>query len=313
MLLKHTQLFIHFTPKIGRHHLNSSFAPHPQGTQALLWTWRYYVICCNGRKSSWKTCMLLQREIIIHTIAFTTKEAFHFKLRAGCWFPKSYWLKMAQLRSGRAAMNRDSRSSFPPFSSCELYCCLVLMGREGRSCIWRFSWDLTDSAVTPRCAWVYSSERFHVRRAMRTTFSKNTLCTHAPAYTNCHHRHPSPSGFISWTWDHRPHKLVTDKQLLVRCSADVNSVHINMVNMLTSFLLTVYNIQLTEPVFALLPPHAPHVLTLTDNWVGGRNVIYLNIKLTLASNMTDTLSGLLSTDGLQKGFACLPSSPSVAP
>ncbi len=79
-------------------------------------------------KCLWKTCMFLQREIIIHTMGFTTKEAFHFKLQGRCWFPKSYWLKMAQLRSGRGAVNGDSGFSLPPLSSCELYCCLALKG-----------------------------------------------------------------------------------------------------------------------------------------------------------------------------------------
>lgn len=86
-----------------------------------------------GEKLLWKMCMFLQHEIIIHTMGFTTKEAFHFKLQGRCWFPKSYWLKMAQLRSGRGAMNRDSRFSLPPFSSCELYCCLALKGGRGPS------------------------------------------------------------------------------------------------------------------------------------------------------------------------------------
>lgn len=81
-----------------------------------------------GRKCLWKTCMFLQREIIIHTTGCTTKEAFHFKLQGRCWFPKSYWLKKAQLRSGRGAVNGDSAFSLPPLSSCEPDCCLALKG-----------------------------------------------------------------------------------------------------------------------------------------------------------------------------------------
>lgn len=105
----------------------------PKVIQALLWTWTYYVICCNGRKCLWKTCMFLQCRINIHSMGFTTKEGFHFKLQGRCRFPKSYWLKMAQLRSGRGAMNGDSGFSLPPLSSCELYCRLALKGGRGPS------------------------------------------------------------------------------------------------------------------------------------------------------------------------------------
>lgn len=98
--------------------------------------------------------MFLQLEIITHTVGFTTKEAFHFKLQGRRQFPKSYWLKMAQLRNERGAMNRDSGFLLPPLSSCELYCCLALKGGK-RACMWCFSWDLRHSAVTPICAWVY--------------------------------------------------------------------------------------------------------------------------------------------------------------
>lgn len=71
-------------------------------------TWTYYVICCDGRKCLWKTCAFLQCEIIRDTIIVTTKEAFHFQLQGRSWLPKSYWLRVAQLRRGRRAMNGDS-------------------------------------------------------------------------------------------------------------------------------------------------------------------------------------------------------------
>lgn len=137
---------------IGRHHLNSCFGCEcsfpPKAIQALLWTWTYYVICCNVRKCLWKTCMFLQCEIIIHAMGFTTKEAFHFKLQGRCWFPKSYWLKMAQLRSGRGAMNRDSGFSLPPLSSCELYCRLALKGGRGRPYIWCVFHGIWDTVLS---------------------------------------------------------------------------------------------------------------------------------------------------------------------
>lgn len=157
-----------------------------------------------GEKCLWKTCMFLQREIIIHTMGFATKEAFHFKLQGRCWFPKSYWLKMAQLRSARGAMNGDSGFSLPLLSSCELYCCLALKGgKRAVPAYGVFHGDLRYSAVTPICAWAYSLERFHLKRQMKTSvLSLCTFCTHAPVCTNCHHWYSQPSGFISWTWNH---------------------------------------------------------------------------------------------------------------
>lgn len=75
----------------------------------------------------------VQRKIITHTLGFTTKEPFQSKLQGRCLFPKSYWLKMAQLRSGTGAVNGDSRVSLPAFSSCEHYCRLVL--KEGKRAV----------------------------------------------------------------------------------------------------------------------------------------------------------------------------------
>ena len=99
-------------------------------------------------KRLWYTCMFLQRAIILHTVSSATKEAFHFKLQGRCWLPKSYWLEVAQLRSGRGAMNGDSR--LPPFSSCELYCCLAMKGGKWAVPTYGvFHGDLGDIAVTP--------------------------------------------------------------------------------------------------------------------------------------------------------------------
>ena len=131
-------------------------------------------------------CMFLQCEIITHTMGFTTKEAFHFKLQGRCWFPKSYWLKMAQLRSGRGAMNGDSRFWLPPFSSCELYCCVALKrGEEGRPCIWCFSWDLSHSAVTLHMCLCSLFLRGFISKG-RWKQVLRTFCTHAPVCSNCH-------------------------------------------------------------------------------------------------------------------------------
>lgn len=174
--------------KIGRHHLNSFLGCEccfcPKAFQALLWTWAYYVICCNGLKMPLKTCEFLQREIIKHTMGFTTKEAFHFKLQGRCWFPQSYWLETAQLRSRRGAMNGDSRFSLPQFSSCELYCSGPWRGGRGPSLHMVLFHGIWETGPSPS----YALLLIFVRCSFRRGDENNLVFTaHVSVCSNCHH------------------------------------------------------------------------------------------------------------------------------
>lgn len=269
--------------KIGRHHLNSYF-----GCECSFSLQRHsgftlnMNILCNllqrgEKKCLWKTCVFLQREIIIHTICFTTKEAFHFKLQGRCWFPKSYWLKMAQLRSGRGAMNGDSRFSLPPFSSCELYCCVALKGGRGPSLHMVFFMGFKRQCCHSHTVLKRGALRGFISEGQWKQASFHcVLSAHMPQFALIaitgipHHLVSSPE---HETIDR---SLITDKQLLSvvramqhRCqvSAYQYGQYINLI-----FAYVTYTHRA-----CLCPITTLHAHTLTDNGVGGRNVIYLSI------------------------------------
>lgn len=271
-------------------------------------TWTYYVICCDGRKCLWKTCAFLQCEIIRDTIIVTTKEAFHFQLQGRSWLPKSYWLRVAQLRRGRRAMNGDS-------FHVRFHCPPAVHSRERGPPLHRgffiglkkHCWEKT----------LYNLEHIALRafvlygqkKPPTTKFLLYTFCSHAPVCSNCNHWLPSPSGFIyqtSWMTDKHSLSLVRATQCRCQLSA------YQYAHTLTSFLCALQWTCCASPI-ALLPPHTLHWYGDREERVGGWNAKYLSLSSALTSNMTDSPSGSLCTDGLQKGWAALIGSPSVAP
>lgn len=162
----------------------------PKAIQALLWTWAYYVICCNGRKCLWKrACFFSMRSL--HTLwASQQKRLFISNCRVDADFLKAIDWKWHSWGAGEEPWMETVDSHFHRSPAVSSIAAWPWRGEEGRPCKWCFSRDLRDRAATPICTCAYSFERFHFKSTMKTTiFSLHTFCTHAPVYTNCHHWH----------------------------------------------------------------------------------------------------------------------------
>ena len=168
-----------------------------------------------GENASEKHACFFSVRSLYTLSASEQKGPFISNCRVDTDFLKAIDWKWHSWRAGKEPWMETVDSHFHRYPAVSSIAAWPWRGREGRPCIWCFSWSLRDSAVTPIHVWGYSFERFHLRWATRKTtefhciLSAHMLQLALIASTGIpHHLVSSP--------DHETIdiRLVTDKQPL---------------------------------------------------------------------------------------------------